>query len=286
MPLAQSPPVGGVTLMVRAGGDPMRLAGPVRDAVRALDPDLAVWPRRWPSVVYRAYTSTEGDAMRPDRSQRARPSRRTDLSIALAAAAAGVYLFGGWLTPVRFVAEEIEVKIDGQTIDVEGIYLYRNHAPWPALLTLGIPFPIDADHPAPFALALDEVDGTDRAIRRLTPAVRGEDVSLRLTFAAWQERRLRLRYSQLARTPRGRYLLTTTRAWRRPVEQAKLTLSLSPGHTLSASSYRLSPLGTQAGWERLGFERTLFWPDRDWDFSWNPKELKRWKDPRRPRRVL
>ena len=60
MPLAQSPPVGGVTLMVRAGGDPMRLAGPVRDAVRALDPDLAVWPRRWPSVVYRAYTSLQG----------------------------------------------------------------------------------------------------------------------------------------------------------------------------------------------------------------------------------
>ena len=43
VPLAQSPPVGGVTLMVRAEGDPLLLAGPVRDAVRALDPDLAVW---------------------------------------------------------------------------------------------------------------------------------------------------------------------------------------------------------------------------------------------------
>ncbi len=43
VPLGQAPPVGGVTLMVRSAADPRLLAAPLRDAIWALDPDLAVW---------------------------------------------------------------------------------------------------------------------------------------------------------------------------------------------------------------------------------------------------
>ena len=197
--------------------------------------------------------------------------RHSDLWLALGVAAAGLYLFGGWATSVRFVAEQIQVRTDGQTIDVEGTYLYRNQAPWPALLRIGIPFPIDGDHPEPFGLAVDEVDDSGRAIRRLSPAVRGADVSLRLRFAPRQERRVRLRYCQLTRVARGRYLLRTTRAWRRPVERASFTLALPSYLDPRDSSYPLTALSQRAGWRRFGFRRTAFWPDRDWQFGWQPR---------------
>ncbi len=197
---------------------------------------------------------------------------RADLWLALGVAAIGLYLFGGWSTSVRFVAEEIRVSTDGETIDVEGTYLYRNDAPWPAVLTLAIPFPIDADHPEPFGLAIDEVHASGRAIRRLSPAVRGADVSLRLRFAAREKRRIRLRYCQLTRVAHGRYLLTTTRAWRRPVDRASFTLTLPPSLDPRGSSYPLTDLGRHAGQRRFGFRRTAFWPDRDWQFGWRPRQ--------------
>lgn len=43
VPLTQAPQVGGVTLMVRGHADPRHLIAPLRDAVWALDPDLAVF---------------------------------------------------------------------------------------------------------------------------------------------------------------------------------------------------------------------------------------------------
>ncbi len=189
-------------------------------------------------------------------------------------AALAALLLGGWWGPVRFVSEQVTVTAGGPPgrglVEVEGLYEYRNLAPWPAALRLGIPFPVDLDHPPPVGLALDLVRDGDGGLEPLTPVVHGDDVSVRLLFRPRQALRLRLHYLQPSAVPRGRYLLTTTRAWGRPVGRATFELSLPAGTEQVSSSYGLQPLPARGGRARYGFERAGFWPDRDWDFAWAP----------------
>jgi len=198
--------------------------------------------------------------------------RTAGLWSTVAAAGVGIALFSGAASPVRFRSEHIVVRAGGDHIAVEGLYEYHNPAPFPTALRLGVPFPVDSDHPPPTELALDEVDGGGRSLDPLQPAVHGSDISVRFLFGPFETRRLRVRYTQPTAVPRGRYILTTTRAWGEPVEQASFELHLAHGAELVSSNYPLQQLRGLGGWARHGFERARLWPDRDWEFAWANKE--------------
>ncbi len=182
--------------------------------------------------------------------------------------AIGIVTLCGVPTPIHFVCEQIIVRAAADCITVEGIYEYRNSAPYPTVLRLGIPFPIDSNHAPPTELALDEVAEDGQSLRPMQPAVHGMDVSVRFFFRPFETRRLRLRYTQSTKVPHGRYILKTTRAWRRPIERASFELHLEQGLALSSSNYSVQPLSGLGGWTRHGFHRVDFWPDQDWQFAW------------------
>ncbi|MCP4590396.1 MAG: hypothetical protein GY842_06615, partial [bacterium] len=156
----------------------------------------------------------------------------TSLWLTVAAATIGITLFSGATSPVRFRSERIVIRTGADHIAVEGLYEYHNPAPYPTVLRLGVPFPVDSDHPPPTELALDEVTEDGRFLRPLLPAVHGSDVSVRFLLGPFESRRLRLRYTQPTAVPRGRYILSTTRAWGRPLERASFELHLANGAVL------------------------------------------------------
>ncbi len=161
---------------------------------------------------------------------------------------------------VRFVGERIDIALEPDEILVAGRYVYRN--PWPIPVTQGltVPLPVDADHPMPTELTVTRLtpDPTALPVRMLLGQVAAE-----VRFGPKEEIHVAVSYRQRAPTREGRYLLTTTRPWRRPLEAAVYTVR-TKGVRLRRSNYDL----VRTAPDRWTFERTQFMPTADWQFSW------------------
>ncbi|MGD1156003.1 MAG: hypothetical protein ABSA41_09260 [Terriglobia bacterium] len=195
-------------------------------------------------------------------------ARGGDVAGACVLAAFAIYFLSGRFTTVRFDRERIDVEVEEGLIHVHGLYHYRNTSRLPAVLTLGIPFPVDRDHPAPDAWALAEVHEDGRLVRGLTPRGQREEPRVRVFFRPGEAKWIQLDYWQPAHRPEGVYLLTTTRAWRRPITQASFRLLLPPGFQLKTSNYPVRELPGSHRSTSFTFSMTEFFPDQDWRFSW------------------
>ena len=194
-----------------------------------------------------------------------------DLWLAGGLIAAAVYFFSGYFTTVRFERERIEVQVRRGAVRVSGLYEYRNRSWLPAVLTLGVPFPVDQAHPAPtFLLLTEAVQGGEPGLIPYTS--RGGEVRFRLFFRPQEVKRVRLEYEQPARLPNGRYLLTTTRAWRRPIDSASFTLLLPRCYALAASNYPLTAVSAPGPRAAFSFSRGQFDPRHDWEFAWDERQ--------------
>jgi hypothetical protein len=196
------------------------------------------------------------------------PAPRRDRLIGPGLGIAGLLLLlpflAGLVPIVRFPRERVDVVLSPGEIEVAGLYVYRN--PWPFPVTQGftIPLPVDPDHPTPTELSASRL-GSDRALPLPLRSFLGE-VGFEIPFAAFQEVEVVVRYRQLARDGHGRYLLTTTWPWRRPLNYGLYTMRLR-GVTLLDSNYPLA----WDGQGTLRFERTDFMPAQDWQFSWETR---------------
>lgn len=201
--------------------------------------------------------------------------RTADLWLAAGLIAGPVYFLSGYFTTVRFDRERIEVRVEPGQIHVTGLYHYANASRLPAILTLRNPFPTDSDHPQPAWFRLSQAAEDGQELTELPVAVRGDSASFRLVFRPGEEKWVRLDYDQPTRAASGRYLLVTTRAWRRPIGRGDYFLRLPPGIELGSSSYPLKPLPGTRGHNTYHFARTDFYPDQDWVFAWRPLSVKR-----------
>jgi hypothetical protein len=191
-----------------------------------------------------------------------------DVAGACVLAVFAIYFLSGRFTTVRFDRESIEVEVEEELIHVHGLYQYRNTSLLPAVLTLGIPFPVDRDHPAPKAWAIAEAHEDGSWVRELAPRGQREEMHVRLFFWPAEAKWMQLDYWQPTRSPEGCYLLATTRAWRRPIGRAFFRLLLPPGYQLKTSNYPVREVPASHRSTAFTFSRTDFFPDQDWRFSW------------------
>ncbi len=196
---------------------------------------------------------------------RAVPARvtmvRRILSAALLLAVAG--LCAGLVPIVTFPREEISIELYPDHLLVDGLYVYHN--PWPIPVAQGftLPLPVDASHPAPI-----EVEAWRLTPERAPLPLRiwwGEH-RFELRFDPGEEIAVQVHYRQQAPGGDGRYLLTTTAGWRRPLSAAVYRL-LPRGVDVIASNY---PLAAGADGARV-FVRERFMPPEDWRFAWRVK---------------
>ncbi len=170
---------------------------------------------------------------------------------------------GGLVPGVRFASELIRVTVDDDHLYVDGIYRYRNPYPFPAIQGLSCP--------TPSGDGLSPVEGV--LVERL-PVRPGEPPFLlpvrRIGGRPYFEVRvparttveLRVRYVQRHGGAKGRYLLTTTAEWRRPLEHGRYELTLVSSR-LTRSNYPL----VDDGGSSYHFERSNFMPREDWVFE-------------------
>jgi hypothetical protein len=192
--------------------------------------------------------------------------RHLDLVSALILIMLAVFLGTDLFSAVRFDQEKIEVwAVEGQ-IQVRGLYHYENQTILPVSLSLGLPFPIDPDHPEPSTFSVSETDATGTSEPVSLRTYHGNKV-FRLIFWPKQARWIEVDYVQGTNIEGGRYILQTTCKWRRALDHGEYILHLGNGLALTSSTYQLKQdsLGNR---NTYFFSRVNFYPAEDWEFAW------------------
>jgi len=160
-------------------------------------------------------------------------------------------------SPVRFVAEELDLRVDSTTLGVEALYRFRNDGPEAYSQGILYPFPEDSTHPPP---VLVDVEGF--AFRRVPGGI-----SFVVALGAGESRDVRIRYVQPVVGRSARYITRTTRNWGQPIEHARFVVrgarSLGPLHVTFPSTVL-----PDAEEPALLIEQTGFFPAHDLDIRW------------------
>lgn len=199
----------------------------------------------------------------------ARGSRGTAFRFAAVAALGAIAtpLAASTLPPpvaVRFVREHVRLTIEDRRLMVDGRYVFT--IPDSAGLAVDYPFPSDSGLGDPVLVGVTAT--ADRHPARVharwlgTSAVRlrvgdrGDSCAINVTY----------RQPLLAR--RAVYLLTTARAWGRPMDSAVLEVDLPDSLGTPRFSMPFEPIAREAGRTLFRFAAAPFWPDKDLVVSW------------------
>lgn len=173
--------------------------------------------------------------------------------------------------PLRFDSEWIRLAILGDTLEVSGTYRFRCNYRSGAMMPLVYPFPMDSLLGGARMVSLrGAIDGGDlrplpwdqngeMGIRFLCPRCDGDTITIEAI------------YRQALTTSYGRYIVTSTRNWHRPLRHARFDLRLPAGAIPTEFSFPFAPREDASG-PLYTFEADSFYPDRDIVFRWTPAQ--------------
>lgn len=173
---------------------------------------------------------------------------------------------------VKFSRERIRVAVAPGGIHVDAAYIFTNAASAPRHQALYYPFPVDSLHPYPDDVAVD-CDGSEVAFHR-----QGYGVVFSIEVPARGQAVMHVFYGQESGDSSACYILTTTAAWRSPLEVARFEITVPDSLELADVSYPVDDVVKVDGARVHVIDREDFLPERDLCFRW------RLADPEGPQR--
>jgi len=163
-----------------------------------------------------------------------------------------------------FWRENIAVRITAcDTIEVIGDYFFRG--PGNAPLTTGLYYPVPVDSVSDFPARISVRSG-DSALVAHTRS--GSGITFPITVPQNGVCSVRVCYTQHVRQCTGRYILTTTSAWGKPLGPSNYSVALPAAMALTHLSYEVDSITTAGGWPVYRFFRDNFMPTQDLAFTW------------------
>lgn len=154
---------------------------------------------------------------------------------------------------ISFFKENITMKLEKKTFYVSGNYFLRTTGD--QSITLVYPFPVDSLYGETDSLRIFNLT-TNRIVEPLT--VKKEAAVLKVDFGGNSEVEILIAYRQKLLGNRAEYILETTRAWKKPFEQADYELIVPEGlkvNTFSIAPDESIPAGSETiyYWTRRNF---------------------------------
>lgn len=168
-----------------------------------------------------------------------------------------------------FDSEHICLTVVGDSLEVEGLYRFDCGNADAGITTLFYPFPRDSAMGGARMVSLDgrQPGGSWQPLRfkDYWPQIWAARWWIPLDGSAMYE--VRAVYTQALLANYGRYIVTTTGAWRHPLRHARFEINLPAGAVPASFSFPFECIETD-GKVRYVFEAENFRPDRDVIFTW------------------
>jgi len=169
---------------------------------------------------------------------------------------------------VDFFQEEITLAVTDSTASVMGVYHFRNNTGKDFDMPVAFPFYVDSLSAYPhFIEAYIEKENGKQVLphRRLT---KFDGISLKIPLRAGQEMTWNLDYTQKISSKRAVYIITSTAAWKKPLERATYTF-IAPANFANITAWPTPDTSfVQDGIKSFISYEQDFMPTRDMEIFW------------------
>ncbi len=160
--------------------------------------------------------------------------------------------------PIRFLNEEIKITVDSGRVSVSGTYYFKNLSNQPKTAKIFYPFPIDEFHYYPDLILVSGLDYCKN----------DSGISFIMKFKPLAIESLAIFYEQKLKNNQARYILTTTKNWKHPIQEARFIVTLPENDSINQLSY--PPDSSNKKEHRIYYYITKknFMPENDLIVSW------------------
>ena len=188
---------------------------------------------------------------------------------------AGAVLLGQGGDPgssqVDFFKEEITLSIDDSTASVSGIYYFRNNTEKDKPFSVVFPLYVDAVSHYPHEIRAYTVNDGDTLIIEPTRLEDGNVIRLRIPMRPKEVTIWHLDYAQRIEGSHARYILTSTRAWGKPLEEALYRFVIPADFEIIDIWPKVDKVRKVKPNLELWCEKSDFMPSRDMEIYWQRK---------------
>jgi hypothetical protein len=165
---------------------------------------------------------------------------------------------------IEFYKEELAFTIDSSCFLVAGDYYFRNPSNSP--LSIKIFFPVSKTKGYKAIDTIFVYDISDPS-KKIPVEMADTLASFQISFSPFSEKCIKIFYIQHHNGSRARYILTTTKSWKKPLMSAKYSLII--GKDISVSHFSISPDHSEDFGESMVYywDRKQFMPDLDFIFD-------------------
>jgi hypothetical protein len=168
---------------------------------------------------------------------------------------------------VLFIKETIAVSVlVPDTVEVRGDYFFTaaDSSLAAALTSLFYPFPVDSSGEYPCFIEVKNA----RSGKAIEFGRQEQGIMFPVEARAGDTTAVTIVYKQRVKKNSGRYILTTTGTWGRPLVDSRYSVSVPNNVTLNYMSYECDSVASAGDRLIYQFFKKKFMPDRDLAFMW------------------
>jgi hypothetical protein len=166
---------------------------------------------------------------------------------------------------ILFESESVFVDIKlPDTVSVHGSYLFVNPKPEAVTQAILYPFPVDSTMGFPFSASIRR----ENSPKELPYSKTYNGILFASEVGSKDSARYHITYSQKVKGNNGRYILTTTQQWGRPLHYSALSVSIAANRVLKFVSFDTDSVLLKSNKLEYRFFFRNFMPVKDLIFTW------------------
>ena len=186
---------------------------------------------------------------------------RLQLTLTILVTAVGIYQPTS--AQIGFVREHITVTVAGGSCALDADYYFKNSARRPSGCTIFYPLINRSDLPYPDSISVADSAGAPIGFERTT-----EGIMFFLDLKSEETKKIRVRYRQRTPSQRFEYILTSTKAWGKPLELAEFRIVVPDSLKLISCSPVFDRKETIKNTVYYHIKRSKFMPDSNLIVKW------------------
>jgi hypothetical protein len=170
---------------------------------------------------------------------------------------------------VDFVYEKIILEIEPPELTVTGLYRFQNRFPFGITLPMLYPFPVDEYQDFPHKISAKSITAGGRQPLEFDWRPNDNAIRLNVTAGGESSAEMEVAYSQRLKGNQARYILTTTKAWGKPLKSADYELILPEHLEIRSISFPFDRAENIAGKRVYFLYKENFMPEMDLIVEWD-----------------
>jgi hypothetical protein len=173
--------------------------------------------------------------------------------------------------PVEFFKEEIFMTVNKGEFTISGIYYFRNNTEMSKPMPIVFPFYIDDSTHYPHEIKAFVTTGKEKRQLDFQEHLERGSVRIAIPMKPGETTIWQLEYTQKIDKPQATYILQSTQAWGKPLEEALYKIDIPDNINVDYIWAEVDSVTNKGNREILWIHKTEYMPFKDMTIKWKEK---------------